>query len=77
MSNTNVNEQAHRGTWQALRVSFEAATERLPQALQAEGFGVITQIDLQQTFKARPQAFLVHSLCRHLTLHDRSESSVG
>jgi uncharacterized protein (DUF302 family) len=53
MSNTDVNEQAHRGTWQALRVSFEAAIERLPQALQAEGFGVITQIDLQQTFKAK------------------------
>jgi len=53
MSNTDVNEQDHRGTWQALSVSFEAATERLPQALQAEGFGVITQIDLQQTFKAK------------------------
>ncbi|HEX2671006.1 MAG TPA: DUF302 domain-containing protein [Polyangiaceae bacterium] len=53
MSNTDVNEQPHRGTWQALGVSFEAATERLPQALQAEGFGVITQIDLQQTFKAK------------------------
>ena len=53
MSNTDFNEQAQRGTWQALRVSFEAATEHLPQALQAEGFGVITQIDLQQTFKAK------------------------
>jgi len=53
MSNTDVNQQAHRGTWHALRVSFEAATERLPQALQAQGFGVITQIDLQQTFKAK------------------------
>ncbi len=53
MSNTDFNEQAHRGPWHALRVSFEAATERLPQALQAEGFGVITQIDLQQTFKAK------------------------
>jgi uncharacterized protein (DUF302 family) len=53
VSNTDFNEQAHRGTWQALRVSFEAATERLPQALQAEGFGVITQIDLQHTFKAK------------------------
>ena len=53
MNNTDINEQAHRGTWQALSVSFEAATERLPQALQAEGFGVITQIDLQQTFKAK------------------------
>ena len=53
MSNTDFNEQAQRGTWHALRVSFEAATEHLPQALQAEGFGVITQIDLQQTFKAK------------------------
>jgi uncharacterized protein (DUF302 family) len=53
MSNSDSNEQAHRGTWRALRISFEAAAERLPQALQAEGFGVITQIDLQQTFKAK------------------------
>lgn len=53
MSNTDPTEQAHRGTWRALRVSFEVAAERLPQALQAEGFGIITQIDLQQTFKAK------------------------
>jgi uncharacterized protein (DUF302 family) len=53
MSNTESNEKAHRGTWRSLRVSFDAAAERLPQALQAEGFGVITQIDLQQTFKAK------------------------
>src|SRR6478735_993180 len=53
MNNTDFNERAHRGTWHALRVSFEAAIEHLPQALQAEGFGVITQIDLQQTFKAK------------------------
>lgn len=53
MNNTDSNEQAHRGTWQTLRISFDVATERLPEALQAEGFGVITQIDLQQTFKAK------------------------
>jgi uncharacterized protein (DUF302 family) len=53
MSKTDTNEQAHRGTWRALCVSFETATERLPQALQAEGFGVITEIDLHQTFKAK------------------------
>jgi uncharacterized protein (DUF302 family) len=53
MSNTESNEQANRGTWRPLRIGFDAATERLPQALQAEGFGVITQIDLQQTFKAK------------------------
>lgn len=53
MSNSESIEKAHRGTWQSLRVSFDTAAERLPQALQAEGFGVITQIDLQQTFKAK------------------------
>ena len=53
MANTDDNDRAHRGTWQALRVTFEAAAERIPQALQAEGFGIITQIDLQQTFQAK------------------------
>ena len=53
MKNTDSNEQAHRGTWRPLRIGFDAATERLPQALQAEGFGIITQIDLQQTFRAK------------------------
>lgn len=46
-------ENAHRGTWRLLRVGFEAAVDRLPEALKVEGFGVITQIDLQQTFKAK------------------------
>ena len=46
-------ENAHRGTWRTLRVGFDAAVERLPEALKVEGFGVITQIDLQQTFKAK------------------------
>lgn len=53
MSNTETSDQAHRGTWRPLRISFDMAAERLPNALQAEGFGVITQIDLQQTFKAK------------------------
>jgi uncharacterized protein (DUF302 family) len=53
MSNTESNAKAHRGTWQTLPVSFDTAAELLPRALQVEGFGVITQIDLQQTFKAK------------------------
>lgn len=53
MTNIDSYEEAHRGTWRPLRISFDAALERLPQALEAEGFGVITQIDLQQTFKAK------------------------
>jgi uncharacterized protein (DUF302 family) len=53
MNQTNSEQQAHRGTWRELRVTFDVAMERLPQALQAEGFGIITQIDLQQTFRAK------------------------
>jgi uncharacterized protein (DUF302 family) len=53
MNSSNSNERAHRGNWRQLPVSFDTAAERLPQALQAEGFGVITHVDLQQTFKAK------------------------
>jgi len=53
MTNPETDERAHRGTWRALRIDFDAAIERLPSALQAEGFGVITQIDLEQTFKTK------------------------
>ncbi len=53
MSRPESNDKAHRGTWKLLRAGFDAAAERLPQALQAEGFGIITQIDLQQTFQAK------------------------
>lgn len=31
----------------------EQALLRLPEALKKEGFGIITEIDLQQTFKAK------------------------
>lgn len=53
MNNIPSDEPTRRGTWQPLSVSFETAIERLPNALQEEGFGVVTQIDLQQTFKAK------------------------
>ncbi|HET7540563.1 MAG TPA: DUF302 domain-containing protein [Polyangiaceae bacterium] len=53
MKNNPISERAHRGSWHALPVSFDTAVERLPPALRAEGFGIITQIDLQQTFKEK------------------------
>ena len=35
------------------KVSFVAARERVTEALRGEGFGVITEIDLQSTFRAK------------------------
>jgi uncharacterized protein (DUF302 family) len=36
-----------------LPVSFETAVEEISGALKAEGFGVLTSIDVQQTLKAK------------------------
>lgn len=46
-------EKQFRGTWTVLRSSFDDAVARLPAVLQAEGFGIITQIDIQATLKAK------------------------
>jgi uncharacterized protein (DUF302 family) len=42
-----------RGRWKELSISYEDALSRLPKALEKEGFGIITQIDIQGTFKAK------------------------
>ncbi len=39
--------------WKTLAVGYDEALARLPEALKAEGFGVITEIDLRQTFKSK------------------------
>ncbi len=41
------------GKWKTLACDFDTALGRLPDALAREGFGVVTQVDLQQTFKAK------------------------
>ena len=41
------------GSWRELSSGYEQALSRLPEALKKEGFGIITEIDLQQTFKAK------------------------
>lgn len=39
--------------WKTLAVGYDEALARLPEALKAEGFGVITEIDLRQTFASK------------------------
>lgn len=41
------------GSWRELSIGYEQVLSRLPEALKKEGFGIITEIDLQQTFKAK------------------------
>ena len=42
-----------RGYWKDVSISYEEALSRLPDELEKEGFGIITQIDLKETFKAK------------------------
>lgn len=42
-----------RGFWKPLTSTFDAALTAVPAALKAEGFGIITEIDMQATFKAK------------------------
>lgn len=41
------------GMRRPLRASFEEALVRVPEALKSEGFGVLTEIDVQSTLKQK------------------------
>ena len=41
------------GTKKVLRCGFEEALARVPEALKSEGFGVLTEIDVQDTLRKK------------------------
>jgi len=41
------------GLWKSLASPFDDALARLPEALAAEGFGVITRIDMRETMRQK------------------------
>lgn len=41
------------GRWKKLGTSYDEALARLPQALAAEGFGIVSQIDLAETLRTK------------------------
>lgn len=42
-----------KGRFKELSTDFDTAAAKLPEALMAEGFGIVSQIDLQTTFAAK------------------------
>ncbi len=48
----HATDSAH-GHWHDLKSSYDEALARLPDALKQEGFGIITQVDIQEVFKAK------------------------
>lgn len=45
--------QATRGQWRTLTMGFDQALAKLPDALKQEGFGILTEVDLQQAFRTK------------------------
>lgn len=41
------------GIRRTLAISYDAAVAKLPEALKAEGFGVLTEIDVRDTLRAK------------------------
>ena len=42
-----------QGKWKTLRSSFDDALARIPAALTEQGFGIVSQIDLGETIRAK------------------------
>lgn len=47
------HEDMQHGNWKRLSIGYEEAFTRVPEALKAQGFGVITQIDMRETLKSK------------------------
>lgn len=46
-------QKIHRGLTVSMALSFEDATEAVREALKREGFGILTEIDVQKTLKEK------------------------
>ncbi len=73
----------NHGTFRELALGWDEAVAKLPPALAAEGFGVVTTIDLRQTFAAKLgvefRRYTIFGACNPRFAHDavQRDPSVG
>jgi uncharacterized protein (DUF302 family) len=66
------------GIRRTLDLGFEEALARVPEALKAEGFGVLTEIDVQATLKAKlgvdREPYVILGACNPALAHQALEA---
>ena len=60
-----------------LPIGFEEAVRRTTEALKLEGFGIITEIDVKETFQKKPgmefRGYRILGACHSLVPHSSGE----
>jgi len=81
MQNRNAGDPAYGYTAHLAGVSFDDARARITDALKAEGFGVLTEIDVTATLKARLKRdfrrYVILGACNPQLAHQALEAELG
>jgi uncharacterized protein (DUF302 family) len=71
---------SHYGFGTVLHLSYEAAIPHVKEALKAEGFGVLTEIDVRKTLRdrlgAEMQPYLILGACNPVLAHRALEQEL-
>jgi uncharacterized protein (DUF302 family) len=72
---------AEIGIRKVVKASFDEALARVPEALKAEGFGVLTRIDVKQTLKEKIgvdfRRYQILGACNPKLAHQALSTEVG
>ena len=81
MTTNNTADPTYGYTAHLPGVSFEQARARITDALKAEGFGILTEIDVQATLKAKLdrdfRKYVILGACNPHLAHRALEAEVG